>query len=141
MRAQATYAKKTLFVRPGKTGSACPRKKALSRGSGRWLPNILAGSARASQSGRRLPLRSHPMTVFLVTFPPILGETTLAVNPDNALGYPGEYLPGNRSGFGGEFTGQNLLVTLLAKKDGLVPSLNMFKMADVYHDLVHRHPA
>ena len=44
------------------------------------------------------------------------------VNPDDAFGYPGKYLPGDRSCFGGEFTGQNLLVTLLAEKDGFVPN-------------------
>src|ERR1700688_2754900 len=47
--------RKTLFVRPGKTGSACRRKKALSRGSGSWLANVLAGSARASQSAEHYP--------------------------------------------------------------------------------------
>lgn len=140
MRAQATYAKRTLFVRPGKSGSACLQKKALSRAPG---GGYLTSSLPRREPVRRanLTLRSHPMTAFLVTCPLFLGDRTLAVNPDDALGYPGEYLPGNRSGFGGEFTGQNLLVPLLAKKDGLVPSLNMFKMADVHHDLVHRHPA
>ena len=83
VRAQTTYAKKTLFA---------PRRK---RGSA-W--GALAWS---------------PLRVFL-----------FLVNADDAFGDAGKYFPGDRSGFGCEFAGQNFLVTLPAKKNNLIPRFN-----------------
>src|SRR6202023_3309684 len=63
------------------------------------------------------------------------------INSSDALCYAGKYLPGDRSCFASEFASQDLLLTLPADQNDLVPRLNPLKVSHVHHNLIHRDPS